>query len=425
MNLRTTRKAFAASLLAAMLVTPALANEGSVPRGVPRLDHVFVIVMENHGYGQIIGNPNAPFANEYAKAVNSGANYFAVAHPSLTNYLEIVGASNFGIHSDNNPDWHNATCTTNLQSGTVNTDNPSSPNVCPITGEGTDAATPAVDCSNEVQCAPGSNSGENNIDGVMSIAAAANISGKTIADQLVAAGLSWKSYQESLPASGADGVNFSDGLFTDSSNIPGVIPGEAQSLIKLYAAKHNPFVYFRSVQDGAHPGLGLDRVVGFQGPHGLYEDLASGRVPNYSLIAPNQCNDRHGRGNAGPQCDFDPNDNGTQQGLNPALIYLGDLTLQNIVKAIHASPVWQEGRNAIVVVWDEDDYSVSPTVNHVLLTVDTNYGVHGAKSDKFYTHFSLLKSVEAGFGLPCLNHACDASTKVMSDLFAGGGNAQE
>src|SRR5215469_11434039 len=133
MNLRTTRKAFAASLLAAMLVTPALANEGTVPRGVPRLDHLFVIVMENHGYGQIIGNPNAPFANEYAKAVNSG-----------TNYLEIVGASNFGIHSDNNPDWHNATCTTNLQSGTVNTDNPSSPNVCPITGEGTDAATPAV-----------------------------------------------------------------------------------------------------------------------------------------------------------------------------------------------------------------------------------------------------------------------------------------
>lgn len=185
MSLRTS-KAFVASMLATMLVSPAIANEGKVPRGVSRLDHVFVIVMENHGYGQIIGNPNAPFANEYAKAANSATNYFAVAHPSSTNYLEIVGGSNFGVHSDNNPDWHNAACTTNLQSGTVNTDNPSSPNVCPIAGEGTDAATPVVDCTNEVQCAPGSNAGENNIDGVMSIPAAKNISGKTIADQLVA-----------------------------------------------------------------------------------------------------------------------------------------------------------------------------------------------------------------------------------------------
>jgi phosphatidylinositol-3-phosphatase len=420
MNLRMTRKAFAASLLATTLVSPAFANEGSIPKGIPRLNHVFVIVMENHGYGQIIGNPNAPFTNQYAQSANVATNYFAVAHPSSTNYLEIVGGSNFGVHSDNNPDWHNASCTNNLESGMVNTDNPASPNVCPITGEGTDAATPAIDCTNEVQCAPGSNAGENNIDGVRSIPAAKNISGKTIADQLVAAGLNWKSYQESLPSTGADGVNFSDGFFNDGSNIPGAITGEAQSLIKLYAAKHNPFVYFRSVQEAERPGLGLDRVVGFEGQHGLFEDLASGHVPNYSLIAPNQCNDQHGRGNAGPQCDFDPNDNGTQNGLNPALIYLGDLTLRNILKAIHASPVWQEGRNAIVVVWDEDDYSVSRTVNQVLLTVDTNYGVHGAKSANFYTHFSLLKSIEAGFRLPCLNHACDSNTSVMSDLFAGG-----
>jgi hypothetical protein len=36
-----------------------------------------------------------------------------------------------------------------------------------------------------------------------------------------------------------------------------------------------------------------------------------------------------------------------------------------------------------------------------------------------YTHFSLLKSIEGGLGLPCLNHACDATVKVMSDLFDG------
>lgn len=412
------KKAATLALFAAALAGTIVAQEGKVPTGVPHLDHVWVIMMENHGYSQIIGNPDAPFANSYADRANSATNYFAVAHPSLTNYLEVVGGSNFGVHSDNNPDWHNRDCTTNLSSGIPNTDNPPSPKICPIAGTGADAATPAFDYTNEVQAAPGG-PGEVNIDGVLSIRSAPHTVGKSIVDQLAERGLSWKTYQENLPSTGADGVNFSDGFFTDSSNIPGAIPGEAQTLIKLYAAKHNPFVYFKSVQEGRDPNLSLNNVVGFQGQHGLFEDLGSGHAPYFSFIAPNQCNDQHGRGNAGPQCDFDPNDNGTLVGLNPALMYLGDLTLRNIVKAIHESPSWTDGRNAIVVLWDEDDYSVQPTVNKVLVIVDTNYGEQGNKSGKFYTHFSLLKTLEAGFELPCLNHACDASTSVMSDLFHG------
>jgi hypothetical protein len=54
----------------------------------------------------------------------------------------------------------------------------------------------------------------------------------------------------------------------------------------------------------------------------------------------------------------------------------------------------------------------------VLLIVDTNYGYRGVQSKASYNHFSLLKTIEAGFGLPCLNHACDADIHVMSDLFA-------
>jgi len=157
--------------------------------------------------------------------------------------------------------------------------------------------------------------------------------------------------------------------------------------------------------------------VGFEGPGGLYADLASGSVPAYSFIAPNQCNDQHGRGNAGPFCNYDPNDNGTQAGLNPALMRLGDVAVRRIVTAIKDSPVWKQGQNAIVVLWDEDDYSVSPITNNVLLIVDTNYGSHGVQSGTFYTHFSLLKSIEGGLGLPCLNHACDSDVNVMSDLF--------
>lgn len=61
---------------------------------------------------------------------------------------------------------------------------------------------------------------------------------------------------------------------------------------------------------------------------------------------------------------------------------------------------------------------MSPMTNKVLLTVDTNYGHRRVQSANFYTHFSLLKSAEAGLELPCLNHACDLATKVMTDLFA-------
>lgn len=400
-------------------VGTGFAREREVPKGVPHLDHVWVIMMENHSYSQIVGNPNAPFANWYMNHANTAKNYFAVGHPSSTNYLEVVGGSNFGVRSDNSPDWHDASCMPNIVTGMVNTDFPSSPSICPIAGTGKDAETPALDFTNECPnpdttdpCPPGLI----DVDGIISFQSADTV-GKTIADQLAERGRSWKSYQESLPPQGADGVNNSDGFFTSADSILAALPNETQTLVNLYAVKHNPFAYFRSVQEGEIPGSSLKNVVGFQGAGGLFEDLGSGKVPTYSFIAPNQCNDQHGRSNAGPQCDFDPNDNGTQQGLNPALIYLGDLALRNIVEAIHNSPAWQRGHNAIVVLWDENDYSFVPNVNQVLTIVDTNYGRHGKSSNRFYTHFSLLRTIEAGFELPCLNHACDDSAHVMSDLF--------
>lgn len=72
------------------------------------------------------------------------------------------------------------------------------------------------------------------------------------------------------------------------------------------------------------------------------------------------------------------------------------------------------------MLWDENDYSTVPNTNQVMLIVDTNYGAHGVVSSRRYNHFSLLKTIEGALGLPCLNHACDASVDVMSDLFAEG-----
>jgi hypothetical protein len=449
-------KSLAAISAAVSLISPAFADGDNRHKGMPRLDHVFVIMMENHGYQQVINNPNEPYLNSLIQSgkVNLATKYFAVGHPSLTNYLEIVGGSNFGIRSDNSPAWHDASCTPNLQSGLLNADNnaggtPPPPvpietgSVCPIADAGKDAETPAIDDWNEI-------SPEKmglqflflaDIDGVKSVPVA-KTEGKTIADQLAEAGLSWKSYQENLPLIGADRVNYSNGTVTNldfdsNGNSTLLAPLTSSSVVQAYAVKHNPFAYFKSIQEGTRRHSGLENIVGFDGTGGLYSDLASGDVPSLSFIAPNQCNDQHGRGNADAFCAFDfgvPNGNGltdgTLEGLNPGLIQQGDTTIERLVKAIKASPGWRDGRNAIVIVWDENDYSGSPTQssglfppknqNQVVLTVETNRDHDGGvKSDVYYNSFSLLKSMEAGFGLPCLNHACDPGVSVMSGLFGG------
>jgi hypothetical protein len=408
----TTKNTVSIGLLAAALSTAAFTQQGPVPHGVPHLDHVLVIMMENHGYNQILHNPNAPFINAYARTANLATNYFAVAHPSLTNYLETVGGSNFGVLDDNPPDWHNGACQPNIVTGQPNLESTSTP-ICPIRREGTDAATPLLDCSNEVSGPPC----DIEIDNVHQYAANSHTVGMTIADQLVAAGKTWKSYQESLPVV-ANRVNYSDGFFTNLTDFSKLNPQltpplSSADIVQLYAAKHNPFVYFASGQTASS----LANVAGFDGSGGLYADLQSGKVPNYSFIAPNQCNDQHGRGNGTAFCGFDPNNNGTQAGLNPALIYQGDVTVEKLVAAIHNSPIWGRGNTAVVLIWDENDYSQAPINNRVVAVVDTNYGFHNVQSGNFYTHFSLLKTIEGGLGLGCLNHACDSDTAVMSDLF--------
>ena len=82
--------------------------------------------------------------------------------------------------------------------------------------------------------------------------------------------MTWRSYQESLPPTGADKVNLADGLFTDSTNLITALPGEATSLLGLYAVKHDPFAYFKSVQEGTYTDSSLANVVPFEGKDGLF-----------------------------------------------------------------------------------------------------------------------------------------------------------
>jgi acid phosphatase len=67
---------------------------------VPSFSHVFVIVMENHEYNSVIGNPAAPYTNGLVASYGLATNFYAASHPSLPNYLALTAGSTFGIASD-------------------------------------------------------------------------------------------------------------------------------------------------------------------------------------------------------------------------------------------------------------------------------------------------------------------------------------
>lgn len=68
-------------------------------------DHVVWIVLENQGYS-VIGSPSAPFLNHLASVCGAATRSFAVAHPSLPNYIALTSGSTWGITDDGEPASH-------------------------------------------------------------------------------------------------------------------------------------------------------------------------------------------------------------------------------------------------------------------------------------------------------------------------------
>src|SRR5690348_9911419 len=62
---------------------------------------IVLIVMENSDYSSIIGSAQAPYINQLAKKYALATNYFSQRHPSLPNYLDLVGGTGYGIKDDN------------------------------------------------------------------------------------------------------------------------------------------------------------------------------------------------------------------------------------------------------------------------------------------------------------------------------------
>jgi acid phosphatase len=88
--------------------TPAagVSHAPAVPAGVPRVPrprHTVVVIMENHSYSEIIGNPQARFVNGLARQGALFTASHAVSHPSEPNYLALFSGSTHGVTSDQCP----------------------------------------------------------------------------------------------------------------------------------------------------------------------------------------------------------------------------------------------------------------------------------------------------------------------------------
>ncbi|HUO97109.1 MAG TPA: alkaline phosphatase family protein [Rhizomicrobium sp.] len=361
LRLRLAIFAFAAGTV----LTPPISAAAGEAETIPRYAHIFVIIDENHTTNEIIGNPAAPTFTRLAKEYGFASNYYAVRHPSEPNYVALVGGDTFGITDDD-----------------------------------------AFYCkpgSTQWGCAKSGRAGY--VDHT--------VGAPNLTTQLEAAGLSWKGYFESIPEPGSLVYRWPGGPATGKQG-------------SLYAVKHNGFMTFKNVQDDPRRA---ERIVGFDV---LEHDIAANTLPNFAHIVPDLCDDMHGT--SGP--NIPANCSGK---LSAGLIGRADKMLARLVGDLTRSAMWNSAdNNAIVITFDEnDDDRPSPRPNGccgmdpsgtanpgggwIPTIVITNHGPRGLNDPVAYNHYSLLRTIEAAFGIAeHLGHAGDTANGVatMTPLFA-------
>jgi hypothetical protein len=346
----------------AQSLPPRVPEPDRAPRKLemPRYAHVFVIIEENHTTDQIVPSDAAPNLTKFAQHYGYSWRFYAESHPSEPNYVAMLGGDTFGI-KDDDAFW----CKPKVNDP-----------ACPNAGK--------PDYVDHAVTAP------------------------SLASQLATHHLSWKGYFEDIPAPGSRAFRWP----ADDRAVPG-------KPATLYALKHNGFMNFKDVQND--PAL-AQKVVGFDA---LDHDLASGNVPNFAHIVPNQCNDMHGLSgpNVPADCDYKAGDK---------LIARGDAVAGKLVADIMKSPFWSKPENsAIVITFDENDTEHpgnhapgccgsdpndpnNPGGGWIPTIVITNHGARGLTELTPYNHYSLLRTIEDGFGIgEHLGHAGDDAHRVL------------
>ena len=67
---------------------------------VPTFERIALIVFENKEFGSVIGNPSMPTYNRLARDYTLLTQYYAIRHPSLPNYIAMIGGDTFGIDTN-------------------------------------------------------------------------------------------------------------------------------------------------------------------------------------------------------------------------------------------------------------------------------------------------------------------------------------
>ncbi len=81
------------------------------------LPNVFLILMENHNWNQIVGNRSAPYMNNTLLKIGAHAEQYynpPGLHPSEPNYIWLEAGTNFGILSDADPVSNHLSSTAHL-----------------------------------------------------------------------------------------------------------------------------------------------------------------------------------------------------------------------------------------------------------------------------------------------------------------------
>jgi phosphatidylinositol-3-phosphatase len=290
----------------------------SVKTDAAKVKHVFVIVLENKNFDDTFGTSTQdPYLQK--TLVPMGAllrQYYGTGHVSLDNYLSMISG----------------------QAPTQDTDNDCMPEIS--------SAVPNFNDVNQIGTTP---------DGQV-IAKGGCIYAqqiKTLPDQLVERGLTWKGYMEDM---GNDPTRESAtcghpkiGMGTDSTHAFEA-PSAAVPLGDGYATRHDPFMYFHSIIDSPTCAT---HVVNLNQLTADLERLTT--TPNYVFITPNLCNDGHdgsGTGAKGKTCV-----NGEPGGLASA-----DAFLKKWVPKILASPAYQKD-GLIIITFDESNYEVNTTTD--------------------------------------------------------------
>jgi PKD repeat protein len=184
-----------------------------------------------------------------------------------------------------------------------------------------------------------------------------DLTSASLLDQVEASGRTWQVAAEDDPP----------GCFTGPTAIGG------EDGVGTYFRKHNPAISFTSISTNPVRCARIHDLTGF--------DPAAA---DFSWIVPNDCHTMHG-------CS----------------VATGDAWLASFLPTILASPAYQQG-GLILITFDEGTTNIGGG-GQVPTLVISPLAKTGFASALPHDHYSLLRTIEAGWGLPCLANACSAN----------------